>query len=159
MKCVRETLIIDRFLEEQVVLEHCPEDLCLNIMTKGLLMMYHYKPINAKGDQKDTLWAIRHASLIGIKFWMAVRQDLVEKILTPINGADSPAFIAIVEGLKDSNDDVRAVSSSALIPISNLLVEILPAKKIFDSIVLCLWDSLQDLDDLTAAGYFPSFGR
>jgi TATA-binding protein-associated factor len=45
----------------------------------------------------------------------------------------------------------RAVASSSLLPITDLLVEIIPAKKIFDSIVICLWDSLKELDDLTSA--------
>ena len=53
--------------------------------------------------------------------------------------------------LKDRNDDVRAVSSSAILPITDLLVKLIPEKHIFDSVVICLWDSLQELDDLTAA--------
>ena len=137
-----------------VVLEHCPESLCLQIINKGLLGMYQYKPDHSKGSG-DNFWAIRHAALIGIKFWMAVRQDLVSEVLVSQDpNLDSPTFLAIVEGLKDNNDDVRAVSSSALIPITELLVKILPPKKVFDSIVLCLWDSLQELDDLTAATSF-----
>ncbi|KAI8898633.1 SNF2 family N-terminal domain-containing protein [Globomyces pollinis-pini] len=133
-----------------VVLEHCTPDLCLTAMNKGLLVL-----INNQSTDMTQKWAVRHAALIGLKYWMAVRQDLVDKVLVPLeDGVDSPAFLAIVDGLKDSNDDVRAVASSALLPISDLLVKILPERKIFDSIVICLWDSLQDLDDLTAATSF-----
>lgn len=53
--------------------------------------------------------------------------------------------------LKDSNDDVRAVSSSSLLPITSLLSTLLPPQTLFSSLFLTLWDSLHDLDDLTAA--------
>ena len=109
----------------------------------------------------DTKWANRHAALIGIKYWMAVRQDLLDSVLvggrttsfSPIVDGDSetPIFSAITEGLKDRNDDVRAVASSSLLPITGLLVQVLPPIQIFNSIVLILWDCLTELDDLTSA--------
>ncbi|KAJ3309940.1 btaf1 RNA polymerase II, B-TFIID transcription factor-associated, 170kDa [Boothiomyces sp. JEL0838] len=136
-----------------VVLEHCPDDLCLKVINKGLLVMLEYH--EKEKEENTQKWAVRHAALIGLKYWMAVRQDLLHQILLPLpNGQDSPAFKAIIEGLKDHNDDVRAVASSSLIPISDLLVKLLPEKKIFNTIVVYLWDSLQELDDLTAATSF-----
>lgn len=132
-----------------VVAQYCAAELCIEIVNAGLLKMIKYQ-----GDDTTQKWAVRLASLIGLKYWMAVRTDLLNHIFVSKNGVDSPAFLAIVEGLKDHNDDVRAVATSSLIPISDLLVKILPEKTIFDSIVVCLWDSLQELDDLTAATSF-----
>jgi TATA-binding protein-associated factor len=83
---------------------------------------------------------------------MAVKPELLRQILLPPNnGIDSPAFQAIIDGLKDSNDDIRAVASSSLLPITDSLLDILPSNIIFKKIVIVLWDSLKDLDDLTAA--------
>jgi TATA-binding protein-associated factor len=82
-----------------VVLEHCSPTLCLDVMQKALLVMVHYQSL-VSGSQKsgnggvEQKWAVRHAALIGIKYWMAVRQDLLDRILVH----DSPAFLAIVEG-------------------------------------------------------------
>lgn len=85
-----------------VVLEHCQPSLCIDIIQKGLLVMVYYqssaKPSNADGGGIEQKWAVRHAALIGIKYWMAVRQDLLDQILVP----DSPAFLAIVEGFVSS---------------------------------------------------------
>lgn len=86
---------------------------------------------------------------------MAVKPQLLRNVL--VNNTSNnltPAFSAIIDGLKDSNDDIRAVASSSLIPISDKLVEILPDSIIFHSVVLSLWASLQELDDLTSATSF-----
>ncbi|KAJ3402488.1 hypothetical protein CcCBS67573_g02282 [Chytriomyces confervae] len=100
-------------------------------------------------------WEMRHAGLIGLKYWMAVKKDLVQHVLVPqpslgING-ETPAFIAILNGLKDRDDDVRSVSSSTLLPICDQLVTLLPPAKVYTLIVSSLWDCLEELDDLTAA--------
>jgi TATA-binding protein-associated factor len=52
------------------------------------------------------------------------------------------------------NDDIRAVASSSLLPISGKLVDLISETKIFNSVVLALWASLQELDDITAATSF-----
>jgi TATA-binding protein-associated factor len=140
-----------------VVMQFCSPELCLQVVNQGLLKLIFY-PSKASKEKKEDVsqkWAVRLAALIGLKYWMAVRQDLLNQIMVPNpDESDSPAFAAIIDGLKDHNDDVRAVATSSLIPISGLLVEILPAKKVFHSIVVCLWDSLQELDDLTSATSF-----
>ncbi|KAJ3329376.1 btaf1 RNA polymerase II, B-TFIID transcription factor-associated, 170kDa, partial [Kappamyces sp. JEL0680] len=128
-----------------VVLEHAPAALCLKVMQRGLLPMIAFKGEHLK-------WAVKHSALVGVKYWMAVRQDLLSHVLQPVPGvASTPVFDAIVQGLKDHNDEVRAVASSSLLPISDLLVELLPEKVIFEGIVLGLWDCLTELDDLTSA--------
>ncbi|KAJ1569869.1 btaf1 RNA polymerase II, B-TFIID transcription factor-associated, 170kDa, partial [Nowakowskiella sp. JEL0078] len=102
------------------------------------------------GQDFQRRWEVRHAGLVALKYWLAVRSDLVGQVLWD-GKEETPVFKAIINGLCDHNDDVRAVSSSTLLPITNLIVTILPPTKVFNSIVLTLWDCLQELDDLTAA--------
>ncbi|XP_017290585.1 TATA-binding protein-associated factor 172 isoform X3 [Kryptolebias marmoratus] len=91
---------------------------------------------------KEDQWEVRHGGLLGIKYALAVRQDLISVLLPRV-------LPAITEGLQDLDDDVRAVAASALIPVVEGLVQLLPDKVPF--IVNTLWDALLDLDDLTAS--------
>ncbi|XP_061645268.1 TATA-binding protein-associated factor 172 isoform X3 [Phyllopteryx taeniolatus] len=91
---------------------------------------------------KEDQWEVRHGGLLGIKYALAVRQDLISALL--------PCLLpAITVGLQDLDDDVRAVAAAALIPVVEGLVQLLPNKVPF--IVNTLWDALLDLDDLTAS--------
>eukprot|EP00063_Salmo_salar_P034843 XP_014009678.1 PREDICTED: TATA-binding protein-associated factor 172-like [Salmo salar] len=87
-------------------------------------------------------WEVRHGGLLGIKYGLAVRQDLISALLPRV-------LPAITEGLQDLDDDVRAVAAAALIPVVDGLVQLLPNKVPF--IVNSLWDALLELDDLTAS--------
>ncbi|XP_047459924.1 TATA-binding protein-associated factor 172 [Mugil cephalus] len=91
---------------------------------------------------KEDQWEVRHGGLLGIKYALAVRQDLIAVLLPRV-------LPAITEGLQDLDDDVRAVAAAALIPVVEGLVQLLPNKVPF--IVNTLWDALLDLDDLTAS--------
>ncbi|XP_041645177.1 TATA-binding protein-associated factor 172 [Cheilinus undulatus] len=91
---------------------------------------------------KEDQWEVRHGGLLGIKYALAVRQDLISVLLPRV-------LPAITVGLQDLDDDVRAVAASALIPVVEGLVQLLPNKVPF--IVNTLWDALLDLDDLTAS--------
>ncbi|TKS85272.1 TATA-binding protein-associated factor 172 [Collichthys lucidus] len=91
---------------------------------------------------KEDQWEVRHGGLLGIKYALAVRQDLISVLLPRV-------LPAITVGLQDLDDDVRAVAASSLIPVVEGLVQLLPNKVPF--IVNTLWDSLLDLDDLTAS--------
>ncbi|XP_067006130.2 TATA-binding protein-associated factor 172 [Anabrus simplex] len=90
--------------------------------------------------QKD--WEARHGGLLGLKYLLAVREDLVHELL-PV------AFPFILEGLSDQVDDVGAVAASALIPVASTIVEQLPDQ--VQILVQCLWDLLLDQDELAAA--------
>ncbi|XP_062852263.1 TATA-binding protein-associated factor 172 [Trichomycterus rosablanca] len=87
-------------------------------------------------------WEVRHGGLLGIKYALAVRQDLIPLLLPRV-------LPAITEGLQDLDDDVRAVAAASLIPVVKGLVQLQPAKVPF--IVNTLWDALLELDDLTAS--------
>jgi TATA-binding protein-associated factor len=129
-----------------VVMQWCSKDICLKVVNNGLLSLINF---SKKNEITTGQWEIRHAGLIGLKYWMAVRKDLVSDIL--LTHDKEGAYNAIIDGLKDSNDDVRAVSSSTLLPICDILVEKIPARELYDTIVKNLWDCLEDLDDLTSA--------
>uniref|UniRef100_A0A6Q2Y175 BTAF1 RNA polymerase II, B-TFIID transcription factor-associated n=1 Tax=Esox lucius TaxID=8010 RepID=A0A6Q2Y175_ESOLU len=87
-------------------------------------------------------WEVRHGGLLGIKYALAVRQDLISALLPRV-------LPAITEGLQDLDDDVRAVAAAALIPVVDGLVQLLPNEVPF--IVNSLWDALLELDDLTSS--------
>ncbi|PPD71072.1 hypothetical protein GOBAR_DD32050 [Gossypium barbadense] len=90
--------------------------------------------------QRRPEWEIRHGSLLGIKYLVAVRQEMLQDLL----GYVLPACKA---GLEDPDDDVRAVAADALIPAADAIVAL--KGQSLHSIVMLLWDILLDLDDLS----------
>jgi TATA-binding protein-associated factor len=55
----------------------------------------------------------------------------------------------IFRSLQDPDDDVRAVAAASLIPVADKLTMILPEQ--VTTVVSCIWETLLDLDDLTAS--------
>jgi TATA-binding protein-associated factor len=93
--------------------------------------------------QQHTDWQVRHGGLLGIKYLVAVRSDLIEFLL--------PDLLPIMTGgLKDEADDVRAAAAQAFLPIAHRLIELQP-KFMNDEVIAILWDALLVLDDLTAS--------
>lgn len=84
---------------------------------------------------------MRHGSLLGIKYLVAVRQEMLQELLPRV----LPACMA---GLEDADDDVRAVAAEALTPAAAAIVASAGAKHV-TAILLSLWDILLDLDDLS----------
>lgn len=92
---------------------------------------------------KQEDWEVRHGGVLGIKYFLVVRIDLIATYL--------PLIIKDVSnGLLDSVDDVSSVSASALIPIASHLPKYLSQQQV-SSIVKMLWDLLLDQDELAAA--------
>lgn len=89
-----------------------------------------------------TEWEARHGGLLSLKYLLAVRQDIANKLL-PI------VFEPIFTCLKDDVDDVSSVAASALVPVKDKLFEILPNK--VPIIIDFLWDSLVNIDELTSS--------
>lgn len=85
-------------------------------------------------------WEVRHGSLLGIKYLVAVRQEMLPELLPRV----LPACIA---GLGDRDDDVRAVAAEAMIPAAAAIVA--SGESAVNTIFLLLWDILLDLDDLS----------
>uniref|UniRef100_A0A5B7A9A6 Putative TATA-binding protein-associated factor BTAF1 isoform X2 n=1 Tax=Davidia involucrata TaxID=16924 RepID=A0A5B7A9A6_DAVIN len=90
--------------------------------------------------QRRPEWEIRHGSLLGIKYLVAVRQEMLHDLL----GCVLPACKA---GLEDPDDDVRAVAADGLVPAAAAIVSL--KGQTLHSIVMLLWDILLDLDDLS----------
>ena len=92
---------------------------------------------------KHQEWEVRHGGLLGIKYMLVVREDLLQKFL--------PLTINhILIGLFDTVDDVGAVAASTLIPIASWLPKLLNSQQV-SGIVKMLWDLLLDQDELTSA--------
>ncbi|KAJ9089533.1 TATA-binding protein-associated factor mot1 [Entomophthora muscae] len=90
-----------------------------------------------------SVWEPRHSGLLGLKYVMAVRADLVESLLDGTVGA-------VLLGLQDVDDDVRGVSASTLIPVTQQFVELLPQKAF--EVTVVLWRCLAEMkDDLSAS--------
>ncbi|KAJ6635131.1 TATA-binding protein-associated factor [Pseudolycoriella hygida] len=92
---------------------------------------------------KQNEWEVRHGGLLGLKYMLVVREDLLQTFL-PFTIND------ILMGLFDSVDDVGAVAASTLTPIASWLPKLLTAVQV-SSIVKMLWDLLLDQDELTSA--------
>ena len=87
-------------------------------------------------------WQARHGGLLGIKYLLAIRQDMTRELIPLV-------FQPIFDGLKDSEDDVSAVAAAALVPVKDVLIEIMPEK--VPKVIAYLWEALQDLDDLSSS--------
>ena len=88
-------------------------------------------------------WETRHGGLLGLKYLMATRQDLSNQLLPLV-------YPSLFRGLQDEVDDVSAVAAAALVPLADPLVNLLPIDQI-GILLKTLWDSLLDLDELTAS--------
>ncbi|XP_058174842.1 TATA-binding protein-associated factor 172 [Anopheles ziemanni] len=92
---------------------------------------------------KQKEWEVRHGGLLGIKYMLVVREDLVQTFL--------PVIINdVLTGLFDAVDDVGAVAASTLIPIASWLPKLLSRAQV-SHIVKLLWDLLLDQDELASA--------
>ncbi|TDL27615.1 SNF2 chromatin remodeling protein [Rickenella mellea] len=116
------------------------------------------KSHNGKVNGKSHVWEVRHAGLLGIKYEVAVRSDFIEGDAikleddAPSSGRDILKGIleAAVLGLGDGDDDVRSVAASCLLPITNQLVDHIPAE--LPRVLAVLWSCLADMkDDLSSS--------
>ncbi|KAN0061939.1 TATA-binding protein-associated factor mot1 [Thecaphora frezii] len=131
----------------------------------------------AKRGKKGYVWEVRHAGLLGLKYEVVVKRDLligaakreadtaaltmVKKeeavdVLAPSNAEASTANMlndvleVAILGLKDEDDDVRAVAAATLLPIVDIVVVQSPSHitRLLDQV----WDCLGDLkDDLSSS--------
>ena len=94
----------------------------------------------SKGD-KGFVWEIRHAGLLGLKYFVAVKRSFL--------GDDNDILKMVVDstilGLNDLDDDVRAVAASTLQPIVDVVITKLPTS--VPQILDAIWDSFSQLKD------------
>lgn len=141
-------LALDRFgdfISDQVVApvrETCAQVLGTALKDMPLSIVRHTVDI-LMCLMKQNEWEVRHGGLLGIKYMLVVRDDLIQTFL--------PLTINhILTGLFDPVDDVGAVAASTLIPIAAWLPKLLKLDHV-SSIVKMLWDLLLDQDELTSA--------
>ncbi|XP_055378058.1 TATA-binding protein-associated factor 172 [Condylostylus longicornis] len=92
---------------------------------------------------KQTEWEVRHGGLLGLKYLLVVREDLLPSFL--------PLIINdVLMGLLDEVDDVGAVAASTLIPVASWLPKLLNEQQV-SNIVEMLWNLLLNQDELTSA--------
>lgn len=92
------------------------------------------------------IWAVCHGGMIGLRYLVAVRNDLLLKDSDLIDGV----IAAVMRGLADADDDVRSVSAATLLPIAKEFVDLRPDA--LDRLISILWECLSNLgDDLSAS--------
>lgn len=92
---------------------------------------------------EQSAWEVRHGGLLGLKYLVVIREDLILEYLPLI-------LDHILEGLEDPVDDVAAVCASTLIPIATHLPKLLSPLRL-SQILTKVWDLLLDQDELTSA--------
>ncbi|RMZ85396.1 hypothetical protein DV737_g735, partial [Chaetothyriales sp. CBS 132003] len=92
------------------------------------------------------IWEVCHGGMIGLRYFVAVRKDLLLKNDFIIDGVIS----AVTRGLGHHDDDVKSVSAATLLPIASELVKI--RRNSLGPLMNVIWDCLLDMqDDLSAS--------
>jgi TATA-binding protein-associated factor len=123
------------------VLKYVPDDSVYSI----------YAALSRLVHQEDLLlempiWPVRYGAMIGLRYLVAVRKDLLLGDGDMIDGVIS----AVMKGLRDNDDDVRSASAGTLIPMAAEFVAMRPHA--LDAMISIVWDSLSNLgDDLSAS--------
>ncbi|KAL4253953.1 TATA-binding protein-associated factor Mot1 [Abortiporus biennis] len=146
------------------LLLHMPRRSVLHVHNILLQMIRQDFPVTVKATNGNAsrgkvetahVWEVRHAGLLGIKYEVAVRNDLFEvkpdeKPLLEGKEILKGVVDASVLGLGDRDDDVRSVAATCLIPVASHLVEQLPDE--LPRVLAILWSCLRDMkDDLSSS--------
>jgi TATA-binding protein-associated factor len=100
-------------------------------------------------DAKQAVWPVCQGGMIGMRYLVAVRTDLLIEEATLMDGV----LAAVIKGLGDFDDDVRAISAATLIPVAKECVEMRP--NTLQSLMNQVWSCLSNLqDDLSASTGF-----
>ncbi|CAG8294211.1 unnamed protein product [Penicillium salamii] len=92
------------------------------------------------------VWEVCHGGMIGLRYLVAVRKDLLVKDSSMMDGV----LEAVMKGLADFDDDVRAVSAATLVPIAEEFVT--SRSGTLGPLMNIVWDCLSNLqDDLSAS--------
>jgi len=95
---------------------------------------------------KYPIWEVCHGGMIGLKYFVAVRRDLLLRHNSLIDGVVD----SVMKGLAHHDDDVRSVSAATLIPIAQELIQL--RTESLSSLINVVWNCLSDLqDDLSAS--------
>ncbi|KAF9690891.1 hypothetical protein EKO04_011062 [Ascochyta lentis] len=94
----------------------------------------------------DSGWHSCQGGMIGLRYLVAVRNDLLRQDGSLMDGV----LTAVIQGLGDFDDDIRALSAATLIPVAKDFVEMRP--KAMEGLMNQVWSCFDGLqDDLTAS--------
>ncbi|KAJ5894183.1 hypothetical protein N7495_005874 [Penicillium taxi] len=92
------------------------------------------------------IWEVCHGGMIGLRYLVAVRKSLLIKDTGMVNGV----LEAVMKGLANFDDDVRAVSAATLVPIAEEFVTSWTSS--LCPLMNIVWDCLSNIqDDLSAS--------
>jgi TATA-binding protein-associated factor len=93
-----------------------------------------------------SVWQVCQGGMIGMRYLVAVRNDLLLEDSALMDGV----LAAVIKGLGDFDDDVRAISAATLIPVAKEFVEMRP--NALEKLMNQVWSCLSNLqDDLSAS--------
>jgi len=120
------------------------ENVFATFLVLSRLIFQHNLPLVA--DHKGQPWTLCQGGMIGLRYLVAVRNDLLLDDGTLMDGV----LAAVIKGLGDGDDDVRAISAATLIPVAKEFVEMRP--KALEDLMNQVWSCLDTKqDDLSAS--------
>ncbi|KAF2125919.1 hypothetical protein P153DRAFT_400046 [Dothidotthia symphoricarpi CBS 119687] len=97
----------------------------------------------------DETWQSQQGGMIGLRYLVAVRNDLLLQDGTLMDGV----LAAVIHGLGGTNDDIQAISAATLIPAAKEFVELRP--QALAGLISQVWSCLSSMeDDLNASTGF-----
>lgn len=123
------------------LLAQSPDQIALSIYAL-LQKMIH----QSDTGNKEPIWQVCHGGMIGLRYLVAVRKDL----LLEYDDLMSGTIAAVIRGLGHHDDDVKSVSAATLVPVSSELTRLRP--EALSALIRVVWDCLLDMqDDLSAS--------
>jgi TATA-binding protein-associated factor len=105
-----------------------------------------YRLVMQDDSENPSVWQVCQGGMIGLRYLVAVRNDLLLEEATLMDGV----LEAVIKGLGDFDDDVRAISAATLIPVAKEFVEMRP--NALNRLINQVWSCLSNLqDDLSAS--------
>ncbi|WFD35447.1 TATA-binding protein-associated factor mot1 [Malassezia cuniculi] len=126
-----------------------------------LLEMTRQDSLRAPGapvpeGKRGYIWEVRHAGLLGLKYEVAMRRDMLAGEAPgdgSVPGADMLTDVIEVAllGLRDDDDDVRAVAAATLLPICEQIVSqrLDHVPRLLEHLWTCVKDMRDDLSSST----------
>ena len=115
-------------------------------VVRAVYHILHRMVLQGEPIVSGRIWEVCHGGMIGLKYLVVVRKDLLMQENKLLDGVVE----AVMKGLADFDDDVRAVSAATLTPIAEDFVRLCP--NLLPTLVSIVWECLSDLrDDLSAS--------
>lgn len=122
-----------------------------HLSRENVLATFHIlnRLIHQENAPTHALWQISQGGMMGLRYLVAVRSDLLLEDDVLMDGV----LNAVIKGLGDMDDDVRAISAATLIPVAKEFVEMRPDR--LKELINEVWSCLSSLtDDLSASTGF-----